>query len=110
MLRIIFTGIARAAVLMQRYVPSLRLITRIRRRDGLKWGLPAMPIAGLYFLLARLCQELINGGGSWLLSIPMLWCLIIGIAFLTLGPVSVVMLIRARAREAIQRRQEPRQS
>ncbi|SDL34267.1 hypothetical protein [Microbacterium azadirachtae] len=100
MLRFIFAGVARTYYFLARYAPGPRLISRIRRRDGLKWGVPAMLVAVPYFLVADVLKTLIEVGGSAWLSLPMLWCLAVGLAFLLLGPVSLIALIVARIREA----------
>ncbi|WP_025156907.1 hypothetical protein [Leifsonia aquatica] len=104
MLRFIFAGVARTYYFLARYAPGPRLISRIRRRNGLKWGVPAMLVAAPYFLVANLLQTLIEGGGSAWLSLPLLWCLIMGMAFILLGPISVVLLIIARTRETVESR------
>ncbi|WP_447949619.1 hypothetical protein [Microbacterium aurum] len=104
MLRFVFVGIARAYYFLARYAPGPRLISRIRRRDGLKWGVPAMLIAAPYFLVANLLKTLIEGGGSTWLSLPLLWCLAMGLAFVLLGPVSLALLVSERLREARTRR------
>ncbi|WP_337007393.1 MULTISPECIES: hypothetical protein [unclassified Microbacterium] len=104
MLRIIFAGVTRTYYVLARYVPGLRLISRIRRRDGLKWGVPAMLVAAPYFLVANLLKVLIEDRGSAWLSLPLLWCLIMGMTFVVLGPVSVVLLVIARTRETVESR------
>lgn len=104
MLRFIFAGVARTYYFLARYAPGPRLISRIRRRDGLKWAVPAMLVSAPYLLLANVFKTLIEDGGSNWLALPLAWCLVMGIAFLTLGPVSLVMLAVARIGEARARR------
>lgn len=104
MLRFIFAGVAHAYGLLARFAPGPRLISYLRCRDGLKWGVPAMLVCVPYFLLAEFCKRLIEDGGTAWLSFPLLWCLIMGITFLAVGPVSLIWLGLARTREALARR------
>lgn len=104
MLRFIFAGLTRVCYFLGRYAPGPRLISRIRRRDSLKWGVPAMLLALPYFFIADLLKTLIEGGGSLWLSLPLLWCLVMGITFVVLGPVTAFLLIVARSREALESR------
>lgn len=108
MLRFIFAGVSRTYSILARYAPGPRLISRIRRRDGLKWGVPAMLVAAPYFLVANLVKTLIEGGGSAWLSLPLLWCLVMGLSFILLGPISVILLLIARFREMAQARSAAR--
>ena len=39
------------------------LLDAIRRRRGLRWGIPAMLIAAPYLLIASICTRLIDDGG-----------------------------------------------
>lgn len=104
MLSTIFSGVALA-----RFAPGPLLIARILRRDGLKWSVPAMLVAAPYYYVANLIKGLIEQGGNPLLSLPMLWCLVLGTAFLVLGPISLLKLVRARLVEAAQARKLRRQ-
>ncbi|WP_053382655.1 hypothetical protein [Leucobacter celer] len=105
MLGFIVSGVASVVATLNRYLPSLRLIQRIvHRRDSHKWGVPAMLIAVPYFLVANLFKGILEDGGHALFSVPLLWCLVMGTVFLTLGPISLVLLFAARVREAMTRR------
>ena len=59
-----------------------------------------MLIAVPYFAVAVLCQILIEAGVTRGLRLPMLWCLIMGISYLVLGPVTLVKLLVTRCSEA----------
>lgn len=97
----IITGVINAFGFLARYLPSLRLIMRIiHRRDSHKWGVLAMLLAAPYFFVANIFKELIEGGGEPWLSIPMLWCLVMGLVFMAMGPASLIILAKARIREA----------
>ncbi len=45
MLSTIFSGVARCYSFLARFAPGPRLVSRILRRDGLKWGVSAMLVA-----------------------------------------------------------------
>lgn len=109
MLSTIFSGVARGYYFLARYAPGPRLISRIARRDGLKWGVPAMLVAAPYYLLADFLKGLIEQGGDAWLSLPLLWCLVMGTAFLVLGPVTLLKLVKARILEAMRARKLRRQ-
>lgn len=103
----IIAGVINTFAFLARYLPSLRLIMRIiHRRDSHKWGMPAMLLAAPYFFVANIFKVLIEDGGEAWLSIPILWCLVMGIVFLAMGPASLIILTKARIREATARRRE----
>lgn len=107
----IIAGVISTFGFLARYLPSLRLIMRIiHRRDSHKWGVPAMLLAAPYFFVANIFKELIEGGGEPWLSIPMLWCLVMGLVFLAMGPASLIILAKARIREAAARRSARRRA
>lgn len=104
MLRFIISGIASVVATLNRYLPSFRLVQRVvHRRYSHKWGVPAMLLAVPYFLLANVFKGVLEDGGHALFSVPLLWCLVVGIVFLALGPISLLLLAKARTREAIAR-------
>ncbi|GAA1628534.1 hypothetical protein [Leucobacter chromiireducens] len=105
MLNFIVSGFANVVATLNRHLPSLRLIQRVvHRRDSHKWGVPAMLLAVPYFLLANVFKVILEDGGHALFSLPLLWCLVMGIVFLALGPISLVLLFAARAREVMTQR------
>lgn len=76
----------------------------IRPRRGLKWGIPAVLLAVPYFLAANYCATLIEDGSpGWLHLLVLLVCWN-ALKFVIVGPVSAVLLVRARAQEAVERR------
>lgn len=109
MLSTIFSGVARCYYFLARFAPGPWLISRVLRRDGLKWGVPAMLVAAPYYYVANLIKGLIEQGGDAWLSLPLLWCLVLGTAFLVLGPISILKLAKARLVEAAQARKLRRQ-
>lgn len=91
-------------------MPTNILLDKIRRRDGLKWGIPAMLLGVPYLAAAVGCVLLIEQGwpeALYLLFFLMLWN---SLKFLLMGPISVILLIRARTREAIARHRSRRQT
>lgn len=105
----IIAGVINTFDFLARYLPSLRLIMRIiHRRDSHKWGVPAMFLAAPYFLVANIFKELIESGGEPWLSIPMLWCLVMGLVFLAMGPVGLILVAKTRVRDAVARRRAKR--
>lgn len=90
--------------LLQRKAPTNRLINRLRRRDGLRWGVPAMLIGVAYLAAACGLVLLINAGWTEWLYLPFLLCFWNGAKFIVFGPISVVLLLRARWREHRARR------
>lgn len=82
-----------------RCAPTNLLADAIRTRRGLKWGTAAMLLAIPYLYAGAICTTIIgNGGPGWLNTLVVLF---IWDAFkmLWLGPVSLVLLIRARMEE-----------
>lgn len=107
MLGFIVTGVAGVVATLNRYLPSLRFIQRIvHRRDSHKWGVPGMLFAVPYFLVADVFKGILEGGGNALFSVPLLWCLVMGIVFLALGPISLLRLLIERRRQRVRRRRD----
>lgn len=104
MIRLLWVLSAHARYYLRRYMPTNIALDAIRTRRGLKWGVPAMLLAAPYFLAASYCITLIEDGGpGWLNILVLLFCWN-ALKFLIMGPVSVVLLIRVRIREAVERR------
>ncbi|CCI52746.1 hypothetical protein [Nostocoides jenkinsii] len=91
---------------LHRYMPSNRLLTAIRTRRGLKWGIPAMLIALPYILIASICSGVAADGGPGWLHLIVLWACWNALKFILMGPASIVLLIRARLRESAIRRHQ----
>lgn len=85
--------------LLQRRAPTNILINRLRQRDGLRWGVPAMLIGVAYLAAAAGLRALIEAGWTEWLYLPFLLCAWNGIKLILFGPISVVLLLRARWRE-----------
>ncbi len=99
MIRLLWTASAEVRYFLRRYMPSNVLLDLIRTRKGLKWGVPAMLLAGPYLAVAFWCTTLIEHGGPGWLHLVVLLCIWNALKMMAIGPVSVVLLVRARARE-----------
>lgn len=89
------------------YAPTNLLLSRLRSRYGLKWGVPAMLLGVAYFLAAAILTGWLHDDGpSWLnLLVPLgIWN---GLKFVVFGPISLLLLARARIAE---RRDEAQRS
>ncbi|SMX77986.1 hypothetical protein BAURA86_00919 [Brevibacterium aurantiacum] len=104
MIRLLLAASIRTRSFLRRYMPSNILIDFIRTRRGLKWGVPAMllaiPYLGIAYLLSTAAQ---NGGPGWL-NLFVLVSIWSALKMLWIGPISLVLLTRAHAREYAQRR------
>ena len=89
---------------MRRCMPTNILLALIRRRSGLKWGVPAMLVAVPYVMAAIWCADLVDHGGPGWLNLIILVCLWNAMKFVAMGPVSVVLLLRWRHHEAVARK------
>lgn len=88
-----------ARYFLRRYMPSNIVLDLIRTRRGLKWGLPAMLLAVRYLAIAVWCTRLIDNGGPGWLHLVVLVCIWNALKMIVIGPVSVVLLVRARVQE-----------
>ncbi len=104
MFRLIWTLGVNVRGFAQRYMPSNILIRATHRGAGLKWGVPAMLVAGIYLVVAAgLVQWIADDGPGWL-NLVVLVCLWNALKFVINGPATVVLLVRARRAETHIRR------
>ena len=96
MLRTIWIASLYTRAFMRRFMPTNIVLDKLRTHRGLKWGVPAMLLAIVYFYLAALMSVLVDGGASKWLYVVMLVCIWNAFKFLIFGPVSLVTLIRLR--------------
>ncbi|MFT4235628.1 MAG: sulfate permease [Microbacterium sp.] len=108
MIRLLWVGSVRTRYFLRRYMPTNILLDLIRTRRGLKWGLPTMLLAAPYLLAASICTNLIAGSGPGWLNLLVILFIWNAMKFLIMGPVSMVLLARARLRERAARRRELR--
>ena len=106
MIRLLWTASAEVRCFLRGYMPSNVLLDLICTRKGLKWGVPAMLLASPYLAIAFWCTTLIENGGPGWLHLVVLLCIWNALKMLAIGPVSVVLLTKARARAYRAQRQE----
>jgi hypothetical protein len=110
MIRLLWALSAWLRYYFRRYLPSNIVLDLIRRRRGLKWGIPAMLLAAPYLLIVQVCTAAIESGGPGYLNLVILLAAWSALKFLLMGPWSVILLIRARLAEAAARRRAQRQA
>lgn len=108
MIRLIWAVSVRIRYFLRRYMPTNILLDAIRTRRGLKWGVPAMLLAVPYLLIANVCVQLVEDGGLGWLHLVVLWAIWNMFKILSIGPISAMLLIRTRVREARERRTRSR--
>lgn len=106
MIRLIWTLSARTRYYLRRYMPTNRLLDAIRRRPNLRWGIPAMLLAVPYLLIASICTNALAAGAPGWLHLVVLWAVWNATKFIVMGPVSLVLLVRAHIGEAVARRRD----
>ena len=109
MIRLLWTVSTEVRYFLRRYMPSNILLDLIRTRNGLKWGVPAMLLAAPYLGVAAWCTTLIESGGPGWLHLVVLVCIWNALKMVIIGPVSVALLVRARARERQARKRAERE-
>ncbi|SFS16610.1 hypothetical protein SAMN04487846_3337 [Microbacterium sp. cf046] len=85
---------------LRRFMPTNILLAAIFTRRGLKWGVPAMLIAGAYLFSAVLCAGLAERGAPGWLNLLVLLFLWNALKFVAAGPTSLVCLVRVRTQES----------
>ena len=81
------------------YAPANLLLCRLRSRRGMKWGVPFMFLGAAYFLAAAMLTNWLHGGGPGWLHLLVLLGIWNGLKFVVFGPVSLMLLARARVVE-----------
>ena len=81
------------------YAPTNLLLSRLRSRHGLKWGIPFMLLGAAYFLAAAMLTNWLHDGGPGWLNLFVLLGIWNGLKFILFGPASVIFLARARISE-----------
>ena len=109
MIRLLWTASAEVRYFLRRYMPSNILLDLIRRRNGLKWGVPAMLLAAPYLDVAAWCTALIESDGPGWLHLVVLVCIWNALKMFVIGPVSMVLLVKVRAKERQARKRAERE-
>ncbi len=110
LIRTLWTLSVRTRSFLRRWMPTNILLDRLRTRRGLKWGVPAMGLGIAYFLVAAASITLIYGGWSPWLYLVFALSLWNALKFLLFGPISLLLLARARVRERRKKRRLQRPS
>lgn len=99
MFRLLWAASVHTRYYLRRYMPTNVALDAIRTRRGLKWGVPAMLLAVPYLLAASICTSLIADGAPGWLNVLVLLFIWNAMKFIIMGPVSLVLLARARLDE-----------
>lgn len=103
MFRLIWAASVRTHTILS-YAPTNLVIAATRTRRGLRWGIPAMLLAVPYLLAAYWCVSIIENGGPGWLNLVVLLCGWNSVKLTLNGAITVILLTRARIREAVARR------
>nr|WP_300146710.1 sulfate permease [Propionicimonas sp.] len=104
MFRLIWIASIHTRYFLRRYLPTNIALDAIRTRRGLKWGIPAMLLAVPYLLIASTLTALMDNGGPGWLHLVVLIAIWNAMKFAVMGPISMILLLRAKAGEWRQRR------
>ncbi len=99
MFRLLWNLSIRVRLFLRTYMPTNILLDALRTRRGVKWGVPAMLLAVPYLLGAWLLTGWIADGGPGWLNLLVLLFIWNALKFLVFGPLSLLLLARARLRE-----------
>lgn len=110
MFRLLWNLSIRVRLFLRTYMPTNILLDALRTRRGLKWGMPAMLIAAPYLLGAWLLTVWIADGGPGWLNLLVLLFVWNALKFLVNGPITLIVLIRARVAERRDRRRAEREA
>lgn len=99
MLRLIWNISIRIRLFLRIWMPTNILLDALRTRRGLKWGVPAMLLAIVYFAAGYWCTALIAGGAPGWLHLVVLLCIYNAFKFLIYGPIGLARLLAARHTE-----------
>ncbi len=81
------------------YAPTNLILSRLRSRHALKWGIPFMLVGAAYFLAAAMLTNWLHDGGPGRLNLLVLLGIWNGLKFVVFGPISLMLLARARRSE-----------
>lgn len=104
MFRLIWAASVHTRYFLRRYMPTNILLDAIRTRRGLKWGVPVMVLAIPYLYVAGILTVVIRDGGPGWLNLLVILAIWNALKMIWIGPISLVLLVRARLRELSERR------
>lgn len=85
--------------LFQRTMPTNILIRATQTRRGLKWGVPAMLLAVVYFVIAAALAQWVGDGRPGWINLLVLVCIWNALKFVVNGPITFLRLVRVRVAE-----------
>lgn len=104
MFRLIWGASVHTRYFLRRYMPTNILLDVVRTRRGLKWGVPVMLLAIPYLYVAGILTVVIRDGGPGWLNLLVILAIWNALKMIWIGPISLVLLVRARLRELSERR------
>jgi len=99
MFQLLIAFVSRVYAFFQRSTPTNILIRATHSRRGLKWGVPAMLLAVAYIVIAAALGQWVAGGAPGWINLLVVVCLWNALKFTVNGPITVIRLVRVRARE-----------
>lgn len=99
MFQLLIALVGRIYTFFQRAMPTNILIRATHTRRGLKWGAPAMLLAVVYIVIAAALAQWVTAGAPGWINLLVLVCLWNALKFVVNGPITLVRLVRVRARE-----------
>lgn len=100
MLNLIWVIGLNANALLQRYAPTNRILSWLRRRENLRYGVPAMLLAAPYLVAGWLIITVVEAGAPEWLRLIFLLLLWNAMKFIVFGPISLIKLARSKLRES----------
>jgi hypothetical protein len=85
------------------HAPTNVLLHRLQSRDGLKWGVPFMLLGGAYLFATTLLTSWLHHDAPAWFNVFVFFGIWNGLKFIAFGPISVILLTRARIIERRQR-------
>lgn len=107
MIWLIIIAILVAMRLLRPWLPANMLLSWLRTRQGLEWGIRAMLIGIAYLAIAYWCRTLVEGGGPEWLHLVVVIGIYNGLRFIFNGPVSMIRLRAARRNERLTQQRTP---
>lgn len=82
----------------QTWLPSNRLVRHLHTRRGLRWGIPAILLGGIYFIAGVACYGAVQLGGAgwWYLGMAACWWTALKLVGHGLHATIVLPVVRAR--------------
>ncbi|GAA5196905.1 sulfate permease [Microbacterium jejuense] len=99
MFQLLIAFVSRMYAFFQRTMPTNMILRATHTRRGLKWGVPAMLLAAVYFVIAATLAQWVAGGAPGWINLLVLMCLWNALKFVVNGPITLIRLVRVRSLE-----------